>query len=138
MTEQHYAGFWKRVLAALIDTLILWIPCSVFQWTLGDRFTPETYAVIDFIQITCIWAVYYGLLESSPKAATLGKQIVGLRVCDFNGNPLSFTRAATRFLMGIIASLPLGIGIFMVGWTEKKQGLHDMICKCLVIRSSAS
>ena len=138
MTDQHYAGFWRRVLATLVDTLILWIPCSIFSWQFAQNFNdPTTLAAVDFIQTTLIWTAYYGILESSQKAGTFGKQIVGLRVSRLDGQPLTFARASSRFLVGVLSGIPLGIGIFMVGWTAKKQGLHDIICGCIVVRNFA-
>lgn len=59
---------------------------------------------------------------------------MGLYVIDINGQRLSFARAATRFLFGIVAALPFGLGLFMVSWTSRKQGLHDKVMRCLVIK----
>ncbi len=97
-----------------------------------------SFFVIDGLQMTLIWCLYYGFLESSRKQGTFGKQSLGMRACDINGNRLSFTHAVAGFLMGFIAVAPFGIGRMMVGWTKRKQGLHNMICRCLVIRTSAS
>jgi uncharacterized RDD family membrane protein YckC len=139
MTELlNYAGFWLRFSAAIIDTLILWIPCSLFSWVFVGDSESAYLLVVDLLQMTLIWCLYYGFLESSQSEGTLGKQILGLRVCDINRNRLSFTHAVARYLMGFIAAAPFGIGLMMVGWTKRKQGLHDIICKCLVVRAAAS
>jgi uncharacterized RDD family membrane protein YckC len=139
MTELlNYAGFWLRFSAAIIDTLILWIPCSLFSWVFVGDSESAYLLVVDLLQMTLFWCLYYGFLESSQSEGTLGKQILGLRVCDINRNRLSFTHAVARYLMGFIAAAPFGIGLMMVGWTKRKQGLHDIICKCLVVRAAAS
>lgn len=139
MTEQlNYAGFWLRFSAAIIDTLILWIPCSLFRWVFVGNSESAFLLAVDFLQMTLVWCLYYGFLESSRKQGTLGKQILGLRVCDIDRNRLSFTHAVARYLMGFVAAVPFGFGLMMVGWTKRKQGLHDIICKCLVVRKAAS
>jgi uncharacterized RDD family membrane protein YckC len=139
MTEQiNYAGFWMRFSAAIIDTLILWIPCSLFRLVFVGDSESISLLIVDLLQMTFIWCLYYGFLESSGKEGTLGKQILGLRVCDINRNQLSFTHGVARYLMGFVAATPFGIGLMMVGWTKQKQGLHDIICKCLVVRRTAS
>ena len=133
--DYKFAGFWLRVIAGIIDTLILWIPASLFNWLFKESFSNEIlFQVYDFIQLTIIWSLYYGFLESSTYQGTLGKRLLGLKAVDINGNRISFVRAVSRFLLGIIASFPLGIGIFMIGFTKKKQGLHDILAKCLVVK----
>jgi uncharacterized RDD family membrane protein YckC len=138
MSNTVYAGFWLRVCASIIDTLILWIPCSLFRWSLAGRFDTVVFEVLDFIQLAVIWGLYYGFLESSPKEGTLGKQFLKLRVTDMDGSRLSFGRALGRYLLGLLAALPVGVGLFMVGWTRKKQGLHDKMAKCIVTKTVTS
>ncbi len=132
----QYAGFWLRFLAAIVDTLILWVPGSAFRWLIGDVISGLMLEILDFAQLTLIWALYYGVTESSERQATFGKRLVGIYVIDADGQRLTFGKAAIRFLLGVAAALPLGIGLFMIGWTERKQGLHDMIARCLVVRNS--
>ena len=138
MTEVVYAGFWRRIASITIDIVILWVPASLFRWCapyLGVE--GITLEVIDFIYLMMVWFLYYGFLESSSRQATLGKQMMGLKVVNYEGERVSFLIAAGRFLTQFISILPLGFGIFMIGWTEKKQGIHDMLLKCVVIRNSA-
>jgi uncharacterized RDD family membrane protein YckC len=59
-------------------------------------------------------------------------------VTDLNGDRISFGKASGRFFGKIISRLILGIGFFMIGFTEKKQGLHDMIAGCLVVKKAGS
>ncbi len=80
-----------------------------------------------------VW-LYYALFESSSKQATLGKMALGIVVTDIDGNRISFGRANARFWSKIISGMILGIGFLMAAFTEKKQGLHDMIAGTLVIK----
>lgn len=145
-----YAGFWRRFVAILIDTVIL-IVCFVpiisiiivpivFSLDSSAK-TPEEIEQIklnisDFTRIlssTGQW-LYFSLMESSSKQATLGKMAMGIYVTDLNGNRISFGRATGRYLGKVISALILLIGFLMAGFTEKKQALHDKIAGCLVVR----
>ena len=77
---------------------------------------------------------YFALMESSPWQATLGKKVVGLYVTDINGRRLSIGRATGRTFAKFLSSMTAGIGYLLCGFTEKKQALHDMVAKCLVLR----
>jgi uncharacterized RDD family membrane protein YckC len=126
MGNLSYAGFWLRFVALLIDGFIL----SVVNWTLGRIFGTGSESILN----TLISWLYFSLMESSEKQATLGKLAMGIKVTDLNGERISFGRATGRFFAKIISGFILLIGYFMAGWTEKKQALHDMIASCLVVR----
>jgi len=79
-------------------------------------------------------ALYFALMESSPWQATLGKKVVGLYVTDIEGRRLSTGRAIGRTFAKLLSSMTAGIGYLLCGFTEKKQALHDMVAKCLVLR----
>jgi uncharacterized RDD family membrane protein YckC len=79
--------------------------------------------------------LYEALMESSSYQATLGKMIFGMKVTDLYGNRISFGRATGRHFAKILSGLILCIGFIMVGLTERKQGLHDLIAGTLVRRS---
>jgi len=76
--------------------------------------------------------IYEAWLTSSSWQATVGKKVLQLKVTDLQGNRLTFMHAAGRFLAKIVSGIILGIGYLMVGFTERKQGLHDMIAGTLV------
>jgi len=73
-------------------------------------------------------------MESSSYQATLGKMIFGMKVTDLNGNRISFERATGRHFAKWLSGLVLCIGYIMVGFTERKQGLHDLLAGTLVRR----
>jgi uncharacterized RDD family membrane protein YckC len=77
--------------------------------------------------------LYFAMMESSNKMATLGKMAIGIKVTDLNGNRISFGRATGRYFAKILSGMILMIGYIMAGFTEKKQALHDMIASCLVV-----
>jgi uncharacterized RDD family membrane protein YckC len=78
--------------------------------------------------------LYSALLESSSRQATVGKMALGLIVTDMEGQRISFGRATARAFAKYISCFALFIGFIMVAFTEKKQGLHDLIAGTLVRR----
>ena len=71
-------------------------------------------------------------MESSSTQATLGKMAMSIVVTDISGNRVSFGRATGRHFAKIISAIILYIGYLMIAFTEKKQGLHDIIADTLV------
>jgi uncharacterized RDD family membrane protein YckC len=59
---------------------------------------------------------------------------LGLKVTDTDGNSLDFVKALVRNVCKIISGMIMGIGYIMAGFTEKKQGLHDIIANTLVVK----
>jgi uncharacterized RDD family membrane protein YckC len=80
-----------------------------------------------------VW-LYFALQESSERHATIGKRALNIYVTDLQGRRISFGQATGRHFSKIISYLILCIGYMMAGFTEKKQGLHDMIAGTLVKR----
>ena len=152
-----YAGFWLRLVAALIDGVIMSVALCVLLVPLflltgfGAHLDgmvqrhgqPDPAFVVGLIGMIFVFAVvsvliqwlYHAYLESGEKQATWGKQALGLYVTDLMGNPVTFGRASGRFFAKMVTGMiPLGIGYIMAGFTERKQALHDMIASCLVLR----
>jgi uncharacterized RDD family membrane protein YckC len=89
------------------------------------------------VSIIGSWA-YYALMESSSMQATLGKKALGMIVTDLEGRRVSLGKATGRFFGKILSGLILGIGYIMIGFTERKQGLHDMLAGTLVYKAGSS
>jgi uncharacterized RDD family membrane protein YckC len=64
----------------------------------------------------------------------VGKKVVRLKVTDEAGNRISFARATARFFGKILSHMIMDVGFVMVAFTDRKQGLHDMIAGTLVTR----
>lgn len=77
--------------------------------------------------------LYYTIFEASAWQATPGKRIMRLYVTDLRGRRLSFGRALLRNLARQLSGI-FFIGYVMVGFTEKKQALHDLLASSLVLR----
>jgi len=126
--SREYGGFWIRFVAAIIDGILL----AIVQFIIGLVIDDQTTTTL--INIVLGW-LYFAGMESSANQATLGKRAMGLQVTDLDGNRIGFGKATGRYFAKIISALILFIGYFMIGFTEKKQGLHDMIAGTLVIKN---
>ncbi len=137
--ERRPAGFWKRVLALLIDTLVL-IPVSVVMGVvlgmliaLGGVGGLEL--VSNLLGLVIGW-LYFALMESSAGQGTIGKRVVGIVVTDLNGDRIGFGRATGRYFGKILSYITLLVGFLMAGFTQRKQALHDMLTSTLVLNRS--
>src|SRR6266536_729355 len=142
----RYGGFWIRVVAAIIDAIVV----RVVAWPIGMMFGLGGLAgtlggfphrglglhllgggIVAVVIIFGSW-LYEAFMLSSPYQATLGKMAFGMKVTDLSGNRISFGRATGRHFGKWISGMILCIGFIMVGLTERKQGLHDTLAGTLV------
>jgi uncharacterized RDD family membrane protein YckC len=140
LTNEH-PGFWLRCAAHLIDSIIVYILAFVAGFIIGVVFGVAGQADADILKIfgglaglAASW-LYYALMESSAKQATLGKMACGFVVTDLLGQRISFRKATGRYFGMILSALILCIGFMMCGWTERKQCLHDMMAGCLMFKT---
>jgi uncharacterized RDD family membrane protein YckC len=143
----RYGGFWIRVVAAIIDFILVRVVVSPIHLIFGGlglagmmSGAPHLGLAILGGGVTLIasffgsW-LYEAFMESSSYQATLGKMIFGMKVTDLNGNRISFERATGRHFAKWLSAMVFFIGYIMVGFTERKQGLHDLVAGTLVRRS---
>ncbi len=139
-----YGSIWRRMLAALIDGVIVGIP---FMLVLGpsEYFRWEESGV-SFVVWTRPWEylemlvflVYAAAMQSSSKQATLGMQALDLRLVHDEGHgPVSFARAAARDLLTYLSALILLIGYRMIAFTDKRQALHDKLTGTVVLHDAS-
>lgn len=133
-----HGGFWKRLLAYLIDWVIL-IAISIIVLLFGIVLlvaggVPEVWAgpFGNLVGLLVGW-IYYALFESSDWQATPGKRALDMKVVDMEGRRIGFWRATGRHFGKILSMLALLIGFVMIAFTREKQGLHDIMAGCLVI-----
>jgi uncharacterized RDD family membrane protein YckC len=143
-----YGGFWIRVVAAIIDGIILRLVVAPVGMMFGAAgfaggmmtgFPHRGMALLGG-GVTIIlmffggW-LYEAFMESSSYQGTIGKMIFGMKVTDLNGNRISFERATGRHFAKILSAMILCIGYIMVGFSDRKQGLHDLLAGTLVRRT---
>ena len=136
--QSQYAGFWIRVLAIMLDSVALIILMTVGVSIISvlleafDAFG-ETAGIVFLIYVIPLIIWYIILLPASKKQATWGKQICKIYIGDKDGNRISIGRSLLRFLATYLSSI-FYIGYIMVAFTEKKQGLHDLVASTYVYK----
>jgi uncharacterized RDD family membrane protein YckC len=144
--EVVYAGFWKRVAANVIDSFVVGIVGGIIGAIIGGIIGAvfglngglggggflAIQLVTNLVSIA-ITAGYYAWFHSSANQATLGKMAIGIKVVRTDGEAISFARGVGRYFAFLLSSLILCIGLLMAAFTERKQGLHDLICDTLVV-----
>lgn len=145
--QAEYAGFWRRVVAYLLDALLLgaagFLVNSVMRMAAGISILPIWGASSEATTLfkvaeNCVgllvgW-IYFAILESSSKQATVGKMALGLLVTDLTGRRIGFGRATGRYWGKLLSAITLGVGFAMAGFTRRKQALHDMVASTLVLK----
>ena len=147
----EYSGFWRRFIAFLIDKIILLIPLffimliilylSTTPENLSDNNYTEKliiYYLFSYLIIIILNWLYFSFMESSKYQASLGKLIMGIKVVDIHGKRLSFEKASNRFFATTISYLTFYVGFLMVGFTQNKQTLHDILTNCLIIKNKST
>lgn len=135
-----FAGFWIRVLARVIDVVLVGGALITMEWFVrGEVFYYDTAGQEGFWLLLGLLAhwFYFAGMHSSEWQATLGKRLLGLRVTDSEGRRLSFARATGRYFAEYLSALILLIGYLMVAFTERKQGLHDLLANTFVLPEDA-
>jgi uncharacterized RDD family membrane protein YckC len=140
-----FAGFWLRAIACFIDTILIaaifLLVASFFPSTFAKLLPPTPSSLMDLPQpapivialLVALGCLYYTLFEASGWQATPGKRILRLYVTDLNGQRITLGRALIRNLARQISGV-FFIGYLIAGFTERKQALHDILARCLVLR----
>lgn len=149
-TEDNLASYWWRLLAFIIDFVLMSFVLSflvpllnakgITHINLAPPFDPYKISIHD---ASIIQAVFYVLLlfynaigEASAMKGTLGKKVCGLVVVDQDGEGLNLGVALFRSLGKILSVYLWGLGTFSIFWTDGKQGLHDLLAKTYVVRKN--
>ena len=136
----EYVGFWKRLVAFLIDVFILTVITvplllaiygrSYFRlaqegggiagvWDFLIQYVLPTIAVIVF------WRY---------RGATPGKMAISAKIVDAKtGGPASTGRLVVRYFAYLVSMLPLFLGFVWIAIDKRKQGFHDKIAGTLVV-----
>jgi uncharacterized RDD family membrane protein YckC len=127
------AGFWLRVVALVVDYGVLLVVLAALLMVADSVGGQELQDPLYWLWVVATF-FYWPVLESSAWRATVGKKLLGVVVGDIDGGGLNFLRSLLRNLAKIISSIPLGIGFLLAAFTARKQALHDLITKAVVMR----
>jgi len=125
------AGFWQRVGAAVLDTLILIVPSVILLLILKQGALYQTLS-------TVVSLAYFTYFEGGPTGQTLGKKAIGIRVYDFReGGSIGYGRGLLRQFGKWLSAIPLGLGYFWMLWDKEKQCWQDKIAGSVVVPADA-
>jgi uncharacterized RDD family membrane protein YckC len=156
-----YASFWERLVASLLDTVILAVPIGIVVYILSDgqwmdfsqfqdAIKMAQYGNADAInqmpQTDMTWEILFELLMAAViiifwkrwAGATPGKKMVGIEVVNFKDNgELNNKQMIIRYVGYIVSTLPFLIGFFMVLFRSDRRALHDLLADTAVIRKES-
>jgi uncharacterized RDD family membrane protein YckC len=139
----NYAGFWVRVGAALIDSILMVVVLLpllvlVYGWGYFERAAAGVSGSFDWVFTGVLPAVavivFWLKLQATPGKMLLSAKVVDART----GGTLSPGQAIGRYLAYIVSTIPLGLGFLWIAFDSRKQGWHDKLAGTLVVRSSGS
>jgi len=136
--NMEYAGFWVRVGASLIDTLLLLIiSYPILGLIYGEGYWSGTQVIAGFwdLILTYILPAMAIVLFWIYKSATPGKMALKLTIVDADtGGKPTTGRLIGRYLAYYLSALPLCLGFIWVGIDKRKQGWHDKLARTVVVR----
>jgi len=120
------AGFWSRVGAYLLDSILLAIVNGILFVVVG-RAAQLALGLI-------IGIAYFVYFKGGPTGQTLGKKALGIRVIDFSGGgPIGYGRGFVRYIGKILSSIPIGLGFLWMLWDKEKQTWEDKLATSVVV-----
>ena len=146
VAHHRYAGFWIRLVARMIDAVLLGVVNLAIRAPLAlmlglgtgrGRSLILLPAVISLIAISAFISIAVGLVYEvyfvSTRGGTIGKLILGLKIIRADGSPVPPGLAAGRYFAQWLSGAILAIGYIMAGFDPEKRALHDRICETRVV-----
>ena len=120
---KNYASFWQRLLAGLIDGLIVGvIPGMIIRGSNGN--------ILSFLL-----GLGYSVWMLSTYSATVGMMVLKIKITKESGNKITYQDAVLRYFASILSGIALALGYLWMIWDPKKQTWHDHIAKTVVVRA---
>ena len=126
-TALHYAGFWIRSAARVIDLIILGMAMSLLRFIFKvPLIQEEAFSLV----VACLYEVYF----VSRIGGTIGKFGFNLRIVKANGSAVTRDWALRRYFAMGLSVLTGTVGFWMAAFDKEKRTLHDRICATRVVR----
>ena len=138
-TDHKYAGFWIRLCAYTLDTVFLAIITSpiliisIFSG-LNNADNADEIASIATALYIIIAIAYLTVIPATKWQATPGKRLLSIYIINKDGSKPSFWKILARTIIGhFLCTIVLYCGYILIGFHPKKQGLHDILFRTLVV-----
>jgi uncharacterized RDD family membrane protein YckC len=136
--ELEYVGFWPRLGASIIDTILSLVVLYPILYALyGREYFDNEHLIAgggDFI-LTHVLPAIAIIIFWIYRSATPGKMAIGARIVDARtGGPPSKAQLIGRYFAYYISMFPLFLGFLWIAWDARKQGWHDKLAGTVVVR----
>ena len=138
-SDLEYVGFWARVGAAMIDTLLI---LAITAPLATSVYGPAYWSASAFIKgpadllISWVLPAIAIVLFWIYRQATPGKIAISARIVDAKtGNAPSAAQLIGRYFGYYVSIFPLFLGLLWVAFDARKQGWHDKLAGTVVVRS---
>jgi uncharacterized RDD family membrane protein YckC len=146
--QVYVSGFWRRLLAGMIDLAII-LPAALLLTVIAGKITgvraPAGFdvwlllldnepALAMAITLTIAVAAVYALVFQVLRSRTVGMRVLKMKIIDVYGDPPSPGRCVVRTLGYLAGVATLFLGFLWIGFDGEKRGLHDWIAGTYVIQ----
>lgn len=136
--EFEYVGFWPRVGASLLDTLLIMVVMyplliAVYGWAYfgSDKLIQGPADVLISLALPAVAIVWFWLARGS----TPGKDAISAKIVDAKtGESPTLGQSVIRYAGYYVSTIPLGLGLIWVAFDPRKQGWHDKMAGTVVVR----
>jgi uncharacterized RDD family membrane protein YckC len=141
-----YAGFGLRLVAAVLDLIVLGSVFLLFvsaaglylltqtDWGNADDITDaEGWTAMAIISIFALFLPVYFIALWWWHGQTIGQMATRIAVTDRDGYHISGWRDIARTIVWPLSVLPLGFGIVTIFFDAESRALHDMISGTVVL-----
>lgn len=142
--EVEYAGFWIRLGATLIDTVLVmaitWpLLIAIYGWQYFDSARSSgMFAGPADLLITWVFPFVAAIWFWRARQATPGKMALSLHVVDADtGATLSMRQSIGRYFAYLVSIIPLFLGFVWIAFDRRKQGWHDKLAGSVVVRAKS-
>jgi uncharacterized RDD family membrane protein YckC len=143
--REALADFWRRLIAAFLD----WVLIGILAAAVGELFgveAPSPPSVDGGVNVQfqpapgpfiLVELAYFTYFHATSAGQSIGNKILGIRVLDAGtGRPLPYARAFVRALVSDLSALALFLGYFWMLWEPRKRTWHDIVADSLVVKAS--
>tara|TARA_Y100001970_G_scaffold84427_1_gene106560 strand:- start:1522 stop:2022 length:501 start_codon:yes stop_codon:yes gene_type:complete len=137
-----FKGFWIRVIAAILDVFVIiffWLITFylIFVVSKTGLLTDSNIflsIVLAILTLIIVGIIYKPVMETSDYQGTFGKYLLGMKIVNQSGQKINLSASFIRTLVYFLTSIPfVNLLLLMIGFTEYKQGLHDIAAKTFVV-----
>jgi len=153
--DQPNAGFWVRLSALVVDSLILgliqigfiYLPVTAYLYNTGSFTAPDPLMAIAAVApilalaqtaALILYLGYFVALTAGEHQGTYGKRSMGIYVRKRDGGRVWIGHSLVRVVGYIISWIPLGLGFLMAAFHNRKLALHDLIAGTEVVYGTPS